>query len=146
MKSLIWRESISSGDYSDTLTQTKKRKLMATINTIPLNEYWADDAFPFELLPPFKELQLGYLGFEGYGCAGGSQKLFRLVAMELARVDASFCTFFGVHSSLAMGSIYLDGSEAQKQPKASWFAPHSRDLSTRRARVGLCPGHRRALL
>ena len=56
MKSLIWRESISSGDYSDTLTQTKKRKLMATINTIPLNEYWADDAFLFELLPSFKEL------------------------------------------------------------------------------------------
>jgi glutaryl-CoA dehydrogenase len=35
--------------------------------------------------------------------------------MELARVDASFCTFFGVHSGLAMGSIYLDGSEEQKQ-------------------------------
>jgi hypothetical protein len=102
MKSLIWRESISSGEYGDTLTQTKKRNLMATINTIPLNKYWADDAFPFELLPRFKELQLG--------------------------------------------GIYLDGSEAQKEPKASSFAPHSRDISSRRARVGLCPGHRRALL
>jgi hypothetical protein len=30
-------------------------------------------AFPFELLPSFKELQLGGLGFDGYGCAGGSQ-------------------------------------------------------------------------
>jgi len=47
--------------------------------------------------------------------AGGSQKLFGFVAMELARTDASFCTFFGVHSGLAMGSIYLDGSEEQKQ-------------------------------
>ncbi len=55
-----------------------------------INKYWSDDAFPFELLPSFKELQLGGLGFEGYGCAGGSQKLFGLVAMELARVDASF--------------------------------------------------------
>ena len=35
--------------------------------------------------------------------------------MELVRVDASFCTFFGVHSGLAMGSIYLDGSEEQKR-------------------------------
>src|SRR5580765_4818636 len=80
-----------------------------------INKYWSDDAFPFELLPSFKELQLGGLGFEGYGCAGGSQKLFGLVAMEIARVDASFCTFWGVHSGLAMGSIYLDGSEEQKQ-------------------------------
>src|SRR5258708_7910011 len=76
-----------------------------------INKYWSDDAFPFELLPSFKELGLGGLGFEGYGCAGGSQKLFGFVAMELARVDASFGTFFGVHSGLAMGSIYLDGSE-----------------------------------
>src|ERR1700692_3208552 len=80
-----------------------------------INKYWSDDAFPFELLPSFKELQLGGLGFEGYGCAGGSQKLFGFVAMELARVEASFGTFFGVHSGLAMGSIYLDGSEEQKQ-------------------------------
>src|SRR6185369_8332683 len=88
-----------------------------------INKYWSDDAFPFELLPSFKELQLGGLGFEGYGCAGGTQKLFGLVAMEIARVDASFCTFFGVHSGLAMGSIYLDGSEEQKQ---KWLPPMAR--------------------
>jgi glutaryl-CoA dehydrogenase len=35
--------------------------------------------------------------------------------MELARVDASIATFYGVHSGLAMGSIYLGGSEEQKQ-------------------------------
>jgi alkylation response protein AidB-like acyl-CoA dehydrogenase len=88
-----------------------------------INKYWSDDAFPFELLPSFKELGLGGLGYEGYGCAGGSQKLFGFVAMELARVDASFCTFFGVHSGLAMGSIYLDGSEEQKQ---KWLPPMAR--------------------
>src|SRR4029077_6006708 len=80
-----------------------------------INKCWSDDAFPFELLPSFKELGIGGLGFEGYGCAGGSQKLFGFVAMELARVDASISTFFGVHSGLAMGSIYLDGSEEQRQ-------------------------------
>src|SRR6195256_5298918 len=93
----------------------KVRTYMDTKVQPIINKYWSDDAFPFELLPSFKELQLGGLGFEGYGCAGGSQKLFGFVAMELARVDASFCTFFGVHSGLAMGSIYLDGSEEQKQ-------------------------------
>jgi alkylation response protein AidB-like acyl-CoA dehydrogenase len=88
-----------------------------------INKYWSDDEFPFELLPSFKELRLGGLGYQGYGCAGGSQKLFGFVAMELARVDASICTFFGVHSGLAMGSIYLDGSEEQKQ---KWLPPMAR--------------------
>src|SRR6201989_235042 len=87
-----------------------------------INKYWSDDAFPFELLPSFKELGLGGLGYEGYEFAGGSQKLFGFVAMELARVDASICTFFGVHSGLAMGSIYLDGSEEQKQKWVSQMA------------------------
>src|SRR6267378_1332235 len=62
-----------------------------------INKYWADDAFPFELLPAFKQPNIGGLGLEGYGCRGGSQKLFGVVAMELARIDASFGTFFGVH-------------------------------------------------
>jgi glutaryl-CoA dehydrogenase len=88
-----------------------------------INKYWADDAFPFELLPSFRELKLGGLGYQGYDCAGGSQKLFGFVAMELARTDASFCTFFGVHSGLAMGSIYLDGSEEQKR---KWLPPMAR--------------------
>ena len=88
-----------------------------------INKYWSEDAFPFELLPSFKELGIGGLGYEGYGCAGGSQKQFGFVAMELARVDPSICTFFGVHSGLAMGSIYLDGSEEQKQ---KWLPPMAR--------------------
>src|SRR4249919_1670453 len=101
----------------------KVRTYMETRVQPIINKYWSDDAFPFELLPSFKELQLGGLGFEGYGCAGGSQKLFGFVALELARVDASFCTFFGVHSGLAMGSIYINGSEEQKQ---KWLPPMAR--------------------
>ena len=37
------------------------------------------------------------------------------VAMELARVDASIATFWGVHTGLSAGSIYLCGDEEQKQ-------------------------------
>ena len=88
-----------------------------------INKYWADDAFPFELLPALKELNVGGLGLQGYGCRGGSAKLFGFVAMELARVDASFCTFFGAHNGLAMGSIYLVGSEEQKR---KWLPPMAR--------------------
>src|SRR5712672_3974027 len=80
-----------------------------------INKYWAEDAFPFELLPSFKELNIGGLGIEGYGGRGGSQLLVGLVAMEMSRVDSSIATFFGVHNGLAMGSIYLGGSEEQKQ-------------------------------
>jgi alkylation response protein AidB-like acyl-CoA dehydrogenase len=94
----------------------KKVRTYMETNVRPIiNKYWSDDAFPFELLPSFKDLGIGGLGYDGYDCAGGSQKLFGFVAMEIARTDASMCTFFGVHSGLAMGSIYLDGSEEQRQ-------------------------------
>src|SRR5712675_3791050 len=88
-----------------------------------INKYWAEDAFPFELLPSFKELNIGGLGIEGYGCRGGSQLLVGLVAMEMSRVDSSIATFWGVHNGLSMGSIYLDGSEEQKQ---KWLPPMAR--------------------
>src|SRR5258706_10394173 len=105
-------------------TLVKQVRAFMETNVAPvINKYWADDAFPFELLPAFKELNIGGLGLEGYGCRGGSQKLFGVVAMELARTDASFCTFFGVHVGLAMGSIYLAGSEEQKQ---KWLPPMAR--------------------
>ena len=101
----------------------KVRTYMETKVQPIINKYWSDDAFPFEILPSFKELGIGGLGYEGYGCAGGSQKLFGFVTMEMARTDASICTFFGVHSGLAMGSIYLDGSEEQRQ---KWLPPMAR--------------------
>ena len=99
------------------------REFMETKVAPIITKYWAEDAFPFELLPAFKELNIGGLGMQGYGCPGGSLALFGFVAMEMARVDPSFATFFGVHTGLAMGSIYLDGSEEQKQ---KWLPPMAR--------------------
>src|SRR5712675_1335109 len=87
------------------------------------NKYWAEDAFPFELLPAFKELNIGGLGMQGYGCRGGTALLAGLVAMQMSRTDSSIATFFGVHSGLAMGSIYVAGSEEQKQ---KWLPPMAR--------------------
>jgi glutaryl-CoA dehydrogenase len=40
-----------------------------------INKYWVEDSFPFELLPAFKELNIGGLGLQGYGCRGGSALL-----------------------------------------------------------------------
>jgi glutaryl-CoA dehydrogenase len=43
-----------------------------------------------------------------------SSVAYGLATHELARVDSSFATFFGVHSGLAMGAIAACGSEDQK--------------------------------
>jgi alkylation response protein AidB-like acyl-CoA dehydrogenase len=99
------------------------RAFMETKVAPVITKYWVEDAFPFELLPAVKELGIGGLGMKGYGCAGGSLALLGFVQMEIARVDPSFSTFVGVHNGLAMGSIYIDGSEEQKQ---KWLPPMAR--------------------
>ncbi len=99
------------------------RAFMETKVAPIINKYWIEDSFPFELLPAIKELNIGGLGMQGYGCRGGSVLLFGLAAMEMSRVDSSIATFFGVHNGLAMGSIYIAGSEEQKQ---KWLPPMAR--------------------
>jgi len=88
-----------------------------------INKYWAEDAFPFELLPELKKLNIMGAGLEGYGCRGGSGLLVGLIAMEMARFDGSIATFVGVHGGLAMGSIHMGGSEEQKN---KWLPPMAR--------------------
>jgi glutaryl-CoA dehydrogenase len=80
-----------------------------------INDYWERDEFPFELLPGIAALGIAGLPFKGYGCPGRSTTLMGFLMMELARIDASISTFFGVHTGLSMGSIYVCGSEEQKQ-------------------------------
>src|SRR5882672_9082527 len=99
------------------------REFMETKVAPIITEYWVRDEFPFEVLPAVKELGIGGVGIKGYGCAGGSLALLGFVQMEVARIDPSFSTFLGVHIGLAMGSIYIDGSEEQKQ---KWLPPMAR--------------------
>jgi glutaryl-CoA dehydrogenase len=80
-----------------------------------INRYWTREEFPSELLPGLAGLGIAGLAYTGYGCPGLGNLLDGMVAMELARVDSSIATFFGVHSGLAMGSIYLCGSQEQKE-------------------------------
>jgi glutaryl-CoA dehydrogenase len=80
-----------------------------------INEYWIREEFPFDFLPGLRSLEIAGLSYDGYGCPGGGCLLDGMIAMELARVDSSIATFLGVHSGLAMGSIYLCGSESQKE-------------------------------
>ena len=80
-----------------------------------VNSFWLKDEFPHQIIPELAKLNICGLTFEGYGCPGKSSLLEGFIAMEMARVDCSISTFFGVQSGLAMGSIYYCGSEAQKQ-------------------------------
>ena len=99
------------------------REFMETKVAPIITDYWVRDEFPFDLLPEVKKLGIGGVGIKGYGCAGGSLALLGFVQMESARIDPSFSTFLGVHIGLAMGSIYIDGSEEQKQ---KWLPPMAR--------------------
>jgi glutaryl-CoA dehydrogenase len=80
-----------------------------------INQYWIREEFPHQIIPKLAALGIAGLAYHGYGCPGKSTVLDGLLAMEIARVDSSIATFFGVHGGLAMGSIYLCGSEEQKQ-------------------------------
>src|SRR5688500_18583492 len=80
-----------------------------------VNNYWLKDEFPHQIIPALAKLNICGLTFEGYGCPGKSSLLEGFIAMEMARVDCSVSTFFGVQSGLAMGAIYHCGSEDQKQ-------------------------------
>ena len=85
-----------------------------------IEDYWARDKFPFEIIPKIAAVGIGGVGYEGYGAAGGSMLLNGFVAMELARINSSIATFWGVHTGLSAGSIYLCGDEEQKQ---RWLPP-----------------------
>ncbi|MEX2593490.1 MAG: acyl-CoA dehydrogenase family protein [Anditalea sp.] len=78
------------------------------------NEYWNKGQFPHHIIPKMATLNIAGLTYKGYGCPGKSALLEGFLAMEMARVDTSISTFFGVQSGLAMGSIYICGSEEQK--------------------------------
>ncbi len=80
-----------------------------------ISDYWTREEFPRELIPGLAGLGIAGRAYSGYGCPGGGSLLSGMISMEVARVDCSVATFLGVHSGLAMGSIYLLGSEEQKQ-------------------------------
>ena len=80
-----------------------------------VNDHWNRAKFPFEIIEKFKELNITGVPYKGYGCPNLPFLMEGVIAQEIARVDVSISTFFGVHSGLAMGSIYLCGSEEQKQ-------------------------------
>ncbi len=117
--------------YADLLTDAelehlrRLRAYLASDVAPVVDEAWADDAFPDQLVDGFAGLDLAGLP---YGLSGWSDEPARRVFMgfvhaEIARVDASTNSFFGVHSGLAMGSIDACGTPEQRE---RWLPPMAR--------------------
>ena len=96
------------------------RDYLATEIAPIANWHWSRERFPHHVIPGLGKLGVAGLSYTGYGAPGRTSLLDGFVTLELARTDPSFATFFGVHAGLAMGSIYLCGSEEQKQ---RWIPP-----------------------
>ena len=83
--------------------------------TPSIADYCERGEFPWHLIEKLKALGIAGGALQGYGCPGMSIVASGLIAAELSRGDGSVTTFFGVHSGLAMGAIWLFGSDEQKK-------------------------------
>jgi glutaryl-CoA dehydrogenase len=110
-------------DAKERATVARVRAFLESEVAPIIEDHWARAKFPFEIVGGLRVLNIGGIGYEGYGCAGGTTLLNGFISMEMARVDASIATFYGVHTGLAAGSIYLCGDEEQKQ---RWLPPMMR--------------------
>jgi glutaryl-CoA dehydrogenase len=110
-------------DAEERATVARVRAFLESEVAPIIEDHWARAKFPFEIVGGLRALDIGGIGYEGYGCAGGRSLLNGFVCMEIARVDPSIATFYGVHTGLAAGSIYLCGDEEQKQ---RWLPPMMR--------------------
>jgi len=95
--------------------QLKVRQFMEKEVKPIANTYWNRAEFPFEIIPKMAELDICGIAYDDVGPHQQPFLMEGIIAMELARIDVSISTFFGVHSGLAMGSIYVCGSDEQKR-------------------------------
>lgn len=78
---------------------------------------WDKTEFPFEVIEKFAELNLADGQFPGFASSGKQRRALMtgFLSIELNRMDPSLAVFSGVHTGLAMGSIYGGGNEEQRQ-------------------------------
>ncbi|KAG0487952.1 hypothetical protein HPP92_006763 [Vanilla planifolia] len=114
---------IASDYYQfDDLLNSEERSLRKRVREVMekevapiMAEYWEKAEFPFHVIPKLAALNVAGGTMKGYGCPGLSIIGSAVAMAELARVDASCSTFVLVHSSLAMLTIGLCGSDVQKE-------------------------------
>lgn len=106
-------EALLSDEEKDLLVKVRKfgdKELLPIVN-----DYWERGEFPFEIVPKLRELKIVGDTMTGYGITPMTAVGQGLVSYELGRIDGSIATFLGVHVGLAMQSIYILGSEEQRQ-------------------------------
>jgi glutaryl-CoA dehydrogenase len=80
-----------------------------------VDDHWARAEFPHDLIPGLAALDIVGLALDMDDRPARRRLLSGFVGMELARTDAGFASFYGVHSGLAMGSIFHCGSDEQRR-------------------------------
>ena len=102
-------------EEEQTIVATVREFMLKEIQPIA-TEQWLKGEFPHHIIDSFKKLNI--IGLTLDKSVGGQERSYLLEGMigqELARTDVSICTFFGVHSGLAMNSIDLCGSDEQRK-------------------------------
>ena len=115
---------VPHGDFfgiMETLTDRQRdiaarvRAFMETEVAPIMNEYWSRDEFPQHLIARMRELNLMREIWNDDGTRTPDASVTEgIIIMEMCRVDVSTAVFFGVHAGLALASVALGGSEAQR--------------------------------
>ena len=101
---------------SDSVARWQRFRTFLLEHVSPIiDDYWNRGAFPKPVLEPFRSYLREEFAEEEYQFPPADPLIFRLMKLELGRVDPSMASFFAVHWGLAMGSVYMFGSDAQKQ-------------------------------
>jgi glutaryl-CoA dehydrogenase len=106
-------------DWFDTLTPDENRRRLALRAVLErdiapvADDHWDRGVFYHDALHGFHALDPLAHYFDGSDA--NLAMLDGLTSMELARVDPSMASYFGVHGGLCLGSILLHGSEAQRE-------------------------------
>jgi len=112
------------GDFYDVfedLTDEQERVRMAVRTFMEetvaptSNEAWEEGVFPRALIPKAGALFADLFDTGSYTFPPDDPIATGIVSYEMSRVDPSFCTFWGVHTGLSMGSLAMFGSEDQKE-------------------------------
>ncbi|MGB3545001.1 acyl-CoA dehydrogenase family protein [Rubrivirga sp.] len=99
--------------------QTIRRFMLDGVAPV-INDYWERGEMPFEVVPGLRDALREAFGPDPAKTYCTDPFLTGLVSMEIPRVDPSVGTFLGVTWGLAMYSIWMFGSDEQKE---KWMGP-----------------------
>jgi glutaryl-CoA dehydrogenase len=94
----------------DTVKRFVAREVLPNIE-----QHFAEESFPRDLIPQMAELGFFGANLKGYGCAGMNNIAYGLIMQELEAGDSGLRSFASVQSALSMYAIYAFGTEEQKR-------------------------------